>query len=161
LDFSVGNSFFRNPWVQAPATTDARDGLGPLFNTNGCQNCHIKDGRGHPPENNDTNAVSMLVRLSVPAITPQQKQQLIISGVIGEPTYGDQLQDFSLPGTKPEGQIVLSYKEHAVTFTDGEKPRCIWKVKPSLGCAAATNGCGAFWLESRSAEFNATKCGCL
>ena len=120
LDFSVGNSFFRNPWVQAPATTDARDGLGPLFNTNGCQNCHIKDGRGHPPENNDTNAVSMLVRLSVPAITPQQKQQLIISGVIGEPTYGDQLQDFSLPGTKPEGQIVLSYKEHAVTFTDGE-----------------------------------------
>ena len=49
LDFSVGNSFFRNPWVQAPASTDARDGLGPLFNTNGCQNCHIKDGRGHPP----------------------------------------------------------------------------------------------------------------
>ena len=36
LDFSVGNSFFRNPWVQAPASTDARDGLGPLFNTNGC-----------------------------------------------------------------------------------------------------------------------------
>lgn len=46
LDFSVGNSFFRNPWVEAPASTDARDGLGPLFNTNGCQNCHIKDGRG-------------------------------------------------------------------------------------------------------------------
>lgn len=42
LDFSVGNSFFRNPWVEAPASTDARDGLGPLFNTNGCQNCHIK-----------------------------------------------------------------------------------------------------------------------
>lgn len=54
LDFSVGNSFFRNPWVPAPASTDARDGLGPLFNTNGCQNCHIKDGRGHPPEPNDT-----------------------------------------------------------------------------------------------------------
>ena len=23
LDFSVGNSFFRNPWVEAPASTDA------------------------------------------------------------------------------------------------------------------------------------------
>ena len=45
LDFSVGNSFFRNPWVEAPASTDARDGLGPLFNTNSCQGCHIKDGR--------------------------------------------------------------------------------------------------------------------
>lgn len=31
LDFSVGNSFFRNPWVPAPASTDARDGLGPLL----------------------------------------------------------------------------------------------------------------------------------
>ncbi|MDG2881700.1 di-heme oxidoredictase family protein, partial [Vibrio parahaemolyticus] len=61
LDFSVGNSFFRNPWVQAPASTDARDGLGPLINTNGCQNCHIKDGRGHPPEKDDLHAVSMLV----------------------------------------------------------------------------------------------------
>ncbi|WVM93143.1 hypothetical protein ULG90_03260 [Halopseudomonas pachastrellae] len=28
LDFSVGNSFFRNPWVVAPSSTDARDGLG-------------------------------------------------------------------------------------------------------------------------------------
>ncbi len=28
LDFSVGNSFFRNPWVAAPASTKARDGLG-------------------------------------------------------------------------------------------------------------------------------------
>lgn len=74
LDFSVGNSFFRNPWVQAPASTDARDGLGPLFNTNGCQNCHIKDGRGHPPEQNDLHAVSMLVRLSIPAMTSEQKQ---------------------------------------------------------------------------------------
>ena len=49
VDFSVGNSFFRSPWVIAPSTTTARDGLGPLFNTNACQNCHIKDGRGHPP----------------------------------------------------------------------------------------------------------------
>ena len=67
LDFSVGNSFFRSPWVIAPATTTSRDGLGPLFNTNACQNCHIKDGRGHPPGPDAVNAVSMLVRLSIPA----------------------------------------------------------------------------------------------
>ena len=67
LDFSVGNSFFRNPWVIAPASTTARDGLGPLFNTNACQNCHIKDGRGHPPAPGASHAVSLLVRLSLPA----------------------------------------------------------------------------------------------
>ncbi len=119
LDFSVGNSFFRNPWVQAPASTDARDGLGPLFNTNGCQNCHIKDGRGHPPEANDTHAVSMLVRLSIPAMTPEQKKAYIKDGVIPEPTYGGQLQDFALQDQTPEGQIKITYTDAPIKFTDG------------------------------------------
>ncbi|MCK6264112.1 c-type cytochrome [Vibrio sp. ZSDE26] len=119
LDFSVGNSFFRNPWVQAPASTDARDGLGPLFNTNGCQNCHIKDGRGHPPEENDQHAVSMLVRLSIPAMTDEQKKAYIKDGVIPEPTYGGQLQDFALQDQTPEGQIKIRYTDVPVTFTDG------------------------------------------
>lgn len=119
LDFSVGNSFFRNPWVQAPASTDARDGLGPLFNTNGCQNCHIKDGRGHPPEKGDKHAVSMLVRLSIPAMTAEQKKAYIKGGVIPEPNYGDQLQDFALQGEVPEGTINIRYDEVPVTFSDG------------------------------------------
>ncbi|ENN9980839.1 c-type cytochrome [Vibrio vulnificus] len=119
LDFSVGNSFFRNPWVSAPASTDARDGLGPLFNTNGCQNCHIKDGRGHPPEKGDSHAVSMLVRLSIPALTAEQKKAVITRGVIPEPTYGGQLQDFALQDQKPEGQISIRYSDVPVTFSDG------------------------------------------
>ncbi|MGF1755346.1 c-type cytochrome [Vibrio makurazakiensis] len=119
LDFSVGNSFFRNPWVPAPASTDARDGLGPLFNTNGCQNCHIKDGRGHAPEVGDENAVSMLVRLSIPATTPAQKQAFIRDGIIPEPTYGGQLQDFAIQGVKPEGKVNISYSDVPVTFKDG------------------------------------------
>ncbi|MCS0333479.1 c-type cytochrome [Vibrio diabolicus] len=119
LDFSVGNSFFRNPWVQAPASTDARDGLGPLFNTNGCQNCHIKDGRGHPPEQNDLHAVSMLVRLSIPAMTSEQKKAYIRDGVIPEPTYGGQLQDFALQDQTPEGKIEITYTDVPVKFKDG------------------------------------------
>lgn len=121
LDFSVGNSFFRNPWVEAPASTDARDGLGPLFNTNGCQNCHIKDGRGHPPSANDRNAVSMLIRLSIPAHTEQQKARLRTDGNIPEPTYGSQLQDFATTGAKPEGQIRVTYSTHIEVFADGHE----------------------------------------
>ncbi|EPF2927365.1 di-heme oxidoredictase family protein [Vibrio navarrensis] len=121
LDFSVGNSFFRNPWVQAPASTDARDGLGPLFNTNGCQNCHIKDGRGHPPEANDSHSVSMLVRLSIPALTDEQKQAPLKGGVVPEPTYGDQLQDFALPDQKAEGKIIVTYSPVPVRFQDGSE----------------------------------------
>ncbi|MCT7264612.1 di-heme oxidoredictase family protein, partial [Salmonella enterica] len=79
------------PWVIAPSTTTARDGLGPLFNTNACQNCHIKDGRGPPPLADAQNAVSMLVRLSIPDAPPYAKliEQL---GVVPEPVYGGQLQ---------------------------------------------------------------------
>ncbi|MET1115556.1 MAG: di-heme oxidoredictase family protein, partial [Comamonas sp.] len=29
--FVIGNSFFKRNWVQAPASTTARDGLGPHF----------------------------------------------------------------------------------------------------------------------------------
>ncbi|WP_298187406.1 di-heme oxidoredictase family protein [uncultured Pseudomonas sp.] len=118
LDFSVGNSFFRNPWVTSPATTTARDGLGPLFNTNACQNCHIKDGRGHPPAPEAQSAVSMLVRLSIPA---GSEHTAIIQrlGVLAEPTYGSQLQDMANPGTAPEGKVRVSYSPQSVSFADG------------------------------------------
>jgi len=33
--FSLGNGFFRKEWVAAPASTQASDGLGPLFNSRG------------------------------------------------------------------------------------------------------------------------------
>ncbi|WP_212801367.1 di-heme oxidoredictase family protein [Pseudomonas sp. St290] len=118
VDFSVGNSFFRSPWVIAPSTTTARDGLGPLFNTNACQNCHIKDGRGHPPAPDATSAVSMLVRLSIPDAPPYAKliEQL---GVVPEPVYGGQLQDMSVPGVAPEGKVRVDYTPVPVRFKDG------------------------------------------
>jgi len=118
LDFAVGNSFFRNPWVTAPATTTARDGLGPLFNTNGCQNCHLKDGRGHPPEPNAVSAASMLVRLSLPA-GAEHAHWLVRHGVVPEPTYGTQLQDMANPGVAPEGKVRVTYRSVPVRFADG------------------------------------------
>ncbi|MBM7061654.1 c-type cytochrome [Pseudomonas sp. UL073] len=122
LDFSVGNSFFRNPWVIAPSTTTARDGLGPLFNTNACQNCHVRDGRGHPPEADASNAVSMLVRLSIPADGGAEQAQLIERlGVVPEPVYGTQLQDMANPGVVPEGKVRVAYATQSVRFADGHE----------------------------------------
>lgn len=118
LDFSVGNSFFRNPWVIAPSTTTARDGLGPLFNTNACQNCHIKDGRGHPPEPGADNAVSMLVRLSIPN-DPAYADRVRELGLTPEPVYGIQLQDMAIPGVTPEARVRVEYDSMTVHFRDG------------------------------------------
>ncbi|PNG42742.1 thiol oxidoreductase [Pseudomonas asplenii] len=118
VDFSVGNSFFRSPWVIAPSTTTARDGLGPLFNTNACQNCHIKDGRGHPPPPDAPNAVSMLVRLSIPN-TPEFAKVIEQVGVVPEPVYGGQFQDMAVPGVVPEGKVRVDYTPVPIRFKDG------------------------------------------
>jgi len=118
LDFSVGNSFFRNPWVEAPASTDARDGLGPLFNTNSCQGCHIKDGRGHPPGVND-KPVSLFLRLAVPADPEQDAEILRTHGFKPAPVYGSQLQTAALPAAKPEADLVIEWEPVTETLADG------------------------------------------
>jgi CxxC motif-containing protein (DUF1111 family) len=61
----------------------------------------------------------MLVRLSIPAMTPEQKKAYIKDGVIPEPTYGGQLQDFALQDQVAEGKIEITYQEIPVTFADG------------------------------------------
>lgn len=113
LDFSVGNSFFRNAWVTAPASTTARDGLGPFFNTNACQSCHIKDGRGHLPASPNDNNVSMLVRLSIGASDDPR------FSVKNHPTYGEQLQDAAIPGIEPEALLHFEYETHVEYLSDG------------------------------------------
>ena len=119
--FKLGNGLFTKLWVSSPSSTEASDGLGPLFNARGCQNCHLKDGRGHTPSGSGLDsAVSMFLRLSVPASPEQQalldsKQALVIP----EPSYGDQLQDFGVTGLKGEGQMVISYADLPVTLGDG------------------------------------------
>lgn len=124
LDFKIGNSIFRRLWVSAPSSTDASDGLGPLFNSRGCQNCHLKDGRGHPPFSADVpdDSGSMLVRLSVPAATDEEKDRIAAHSVnsIPDPTYGGQLQDRAIQGFAAEGQLKIGYTEREVKLADGE-----------------------------------------
>ncbi len=119
LEFSVGNSFFRNPWVLAPSSTTARDGLGPLFNTNACQNCHIKDGRGHLPATDSDNFVSALVRVSLPPKTSKDWDVVHREGAIAVPGYGLQLQDFAKPGMAPEVQLGVQFEYSTVKLNDG------------------------------------------
>lgn len=123
LDFKVGNGFFKRLWVKGPASTQASDGLGPLYNARSCQRCHIKDGRGHVPKANfpDDVAVSMFLRLSIPPQTDAERKALAENRqtVIPEPTYGGQLQDFALSPTLPEGHMHISYQPYPVTLADG------------------------------------------
>jgi CxxC motif-containing protein (DUF1111 family) len=118
MDFKLGNALFRKLWVASPASTKASDGLGPLYNARACQDCHLKDGRGHPPEGADDGRVSMFLRLSVlGGPTPEAIEDWLAT--VPDPTYGGQLQDFAAPGHLAEGQMEVSYGEVPVTLVDG------------------------------------------
>ena len=123
--FRIGNSIFRKLWVTPPSSTDSSDGLGPLYNARGCQNCHLKDGRGTPPSANfpDDTAVSMFLRLSIPPETEEQKRLLAERrvNVIPEPAYGGQLQNFAVQGVPIEGHMRIDYTDKPVTLADGSR----------------------------------------
>jgi CxxC motif-containing protein (DUF1111 family) len=112
-DFFVGNSLFNRGWVIAPASVVDMDGLGPVFNATNCSGCHLRDGRGRPPERPDEPFLSMLLRLSIPGAGPQ-------GGPLPEPTYGGQLQGEAIPGVPDEGRARVTYQEVPGQFPDGE-----------------------------------------
>ncbi|MFD1553968.1 thiol oxidoreductase [Putridiphycobacter roseus] len=111
LLFFVGNSFFNQNWVSAPASAKARDGIGPLLNAKSCSACHFKDGRGAPILSIDDNATGFLIRLSTgnnPDGSP-----------IDDPIYGGQFNDKSINGVKDEGVIHVNFEYTSGEFEDG------------------------------------------
>ncbi|KAA9006098.1 di-heme oxidoreductase family protein [Histidinibacterium aquaticum] len=130
LDFKVGNGLFRKLWVSSPASTLASDGLGPLYNARSCQRCHLKDGRGHPPNGPDDDATSMFLRVSIPAPpeAPMSEIEAFLLSVRNEetartrpdPIYGGQLQDFAVQGHPAEYRLGVSWTETEVPLAGGE-----------------------------------------
>lgn len=113
LRFYNGNSLFKKAWVAYGASTTARDGLGPTFNSNNCSGCHLMDGRGRAPEYFGEKSSGFLVRLSVPGMGSD-------GGPIPEPTYGGQLQNQSVMDSVPvEGEVRVTYQIQTGTYPDG------------------------------------------
>jgi len=118
--FKLGNALFRKNWVSSPSSTQASDGLGPLFNERACQNCHLKDGRGRPPEGS-AGSTSMFLRLAREASSAEEKAALADHRALNfsDPIYGAQLQDLAVPGLRGEGRLRIEYSEEKVTLGDG------------------------------------------
>ncbi|MGN6305368.1 MAG: di-heme oxidoreductase family protein [Mesorhizobium sp.] len=118
--FKLGNALFRKNWVSSPSSTQASDGLGPLFNERACQNCHLKDGRGRPPLGTD-GTTSMFLRLARAASTAEEQAKVARHEALNfpDPVYGTQLQELAVPGLAGEGRMSVTYTEEPVTLGDG------------------------------------------
>lgn len=132
LDAAVGKALFDRKWVQAPASTNAADGLGPLFNAQACATCH-KNGNGARFSQIDgvLGVAGFVVRLGD-------------AKGASDPVLGRQLQDHAIPGLVPEARITpylepagdgLTRMRAKVIFDDRESSAGInqeFRVAPSL-----------------------------
>ncbi|MFC4310728.1 di-heme oxidoredictase family protein [Steroidobacter flavus] len=111
-EFFIGNAFFNSPWVVAPASAGARDGLGPLFNARSCDQCHNNDGRGQPPSKDDEQPVSMVIQFATPTPGANNEPQ-------ADPNYGVNFNPFGIGGVAAEGKLRIRHREIAGTYGDG------------------------------------------
>ena len=58
----IGQSIFERIWVSAPSSTEAADGLGPMFNARSCVACHPGGARGNVLNKDGTQSPSLLMR---------------------------------------------------------------------------------------------------
>src|SRR5882762_9798499 len=81
LDFEIGRALFERQWAAAPSSTQAADGLGPLFNARSCVSCHTGGGRGLPFGADGAVLPALLFRLGAHRGDGR-----------GDPVYGAQIQ---------------------------------------------------------------------
>lgn len=120
--FNIGDDFFNNPWVEGSASTSSRDGLGGLFNNNACQDCHIRDGRGHAPvDENDKDFDSILFRTAKSNISYEAQDKILqsLQANVPDSYFGGQLQQHGITGVSPEVNLGVSYHTRTVSFADG------------------------------------------
>lgn len=106
----LGKSFFRIPWVAAPASTTARDGLGPLFNANTCTSCHPHNGRGKLVNSKGEMDRSAVVLLNI-----------AFNGFVPEPSYGSQININAISGVAFEAKPIISYQHKKIIYPDGKQ----------------------------------------
>ncbi|MDQ0513034.1 di-heme oxidoredictase family protein [Ancylobacter amanitiformis] len=96
LDVAIGKALFKRPWVPAPSSTRANDGLGPLFDARSCAACHPGSGRGASALEAGGRPEGLGLVLS-----------LFREDGSGDPVYGHRLETMTLPGVPAEGAIVV------------------------------------------------------
>jgi len=105
----LADAAFEQTFVSAPAPLFG--GLGPIFNQNACDRCHVRNGRGTIPQfDNDPNT-GLLLKMSIP--NAGNLRPLPVPG------FGNQLQTKSIVGSQPEGVVSIKYLLEWLTYPDG------------------------------------------
>jgi CxxC motif-containing protein (DUF1111 family) len=110
--FVEGKANFSEAWGIEPRPTVVW-GLGPVFNEDGCAECHRFNGRARAPADGEAAERGMVIRLSVPGSSNA-------GGPRPHEAYGDQLQNRGIPGVPAEGQAIITYEPREMAFANAE-----------------------------------------
>lgn len=124
--FDLGQSFFRVPWVPAPAATTARDGLGPLFTANACAACHPANGSAPVLDKDRAPLRPLVVKLGQPGAhttLPPAAPGTAPATRRGDPVYGGVLSSTGTARVPAEGRLALDWTDSAVISPDGRTVR--------------------------------------
>ncbi|MEL6188990.1 MAG: di-heme oxidoredictase family protein, partial [Myxococcota bacterium] len=109
----AGRALASQPWVPAPSVTDARDGLGPLYNAASCLTCHVRGGASPAPAGGGRVPAGVTVRLGA------------------DPVYGAQLQTQTVDvrarygartdGAPAEGEARVVWARSTFLYPDGDE----------------------------------------
>ena len=105
-----GDSMFEQTFVRNPAPNFG--GLGPIFNSSSCFDCHPGDGRAAFPADDMVRARGFFMRVSLPGADEH-------GGPLPVPGFGTQVQNRALFGYQPEGRFGVTYQDIVETFKDG------------------------------------------
>lgn len=108
----LADGAFGQQFVSAPAIQFG--GVGPLFNQNSCESCHVRNGRGTVPQFDGDPNSGLLLRLSVPGIGEH-------GGIVPVPGFGGQLQSKAIFGVASEGVVTKTEVDLIVQFLDGQE----------------------------------------
>lgn len=115
--FILGRSFFTIPWVSAPSSTTSRDGLGPLFNANTCESCHLGRLNTRADFSQPNNLPRALVfKLSQPENHDKRGNHL----GVGDPIYGGQIAINGVKGVPFEAKVGVKLHTKTIALAGGE-----------------------------------------
>jgi CxxC motif-containing protein (DUF1111 family) len=109
--FDLGYRVFNTEWVPAGMPAGRIDGLGPLFNAQGCDACHSSRRRGRGPRGDG----------ELPAELVMQLGQVSPGGEVlpGSGGYGYVLNTAAIAGFVPEARVRVNYVTRSVHLAGG------------------------------------------
>ena len=123
--YQLGHAVFNTDFLAVgTAGAGRRAGLGPIFNSASCDECHNEGAHGRGPIGDGPMPNSMVMQLeALPAAGAAAP--LDIADPPGDPVYGHVLSPAAVEGFLPEGQVTIHYHVIQRTYPDGT----VWTLR--------------------------------